>query len=217
MKQTKDNRQKTTDKNAPLGKLGKRRSLKPLFLSFNFLIAFSLFFSTVYTGADVGSIPIKKNQILPLSSFTDILSQNHISYLGLMGKNKFSFKDIHGSTLIIELFSTYCMSCPKNYPVLNSIYNYVESNKELKDKVKVFGIAIGNTQDEINEHIKIYSLIFPVLTDYWFTFHKAIGSPRVPFTIIAKKITKNKIKVLFVHQGVIDNEDIILQNIPKNL
>ncbi len=216
MKQIKNDRQKTTDKDFTFEKWNKRQLLKPLFLSFSFLIVL-LLFSPVHIEADAGTIPIKKNQLLPQSSFTDTLNQNHTTYLGLIGKNKFSFKDIQGSIFIIEFFSTYCMSCPRNYPVLNSLFNNVESDKNLKDKVKIIGIAVGNTQDEINEHIKKYSLEFPVLTDYWFTFHKAIGSPRVPFTIIAKKIAKNKIKVLFVHQGIIENEDIILENIPKSL
>lgn len=183
-----------------------------------YLITF-FFISLLAFDIEADGVPdtIKTSQLLPLSSFTDNLKQEHRDYLGLNGKNKFTFKDIHGSILIIELFSTYCMSCPKNYPVLNSLYNYVENNKKLKDKVKIFGIAIGNSQEEVKEHINKYNLEFPIFTDYRFTFHKLIGSPRVPFTIIAEKISKNKYKVLFIHQGILDNRDIIIKNIPGHI
>ncbi len=193
-----------------------KKILTKIFL-ITFITGFALIFFTAHTKADVGPILIKKNQILPLSSFTDKLTSEHISYLGLTGRSKFSFKDFKCDILVIELFSTYCMSCPKNYPVLNSVYNYVENDKKLKDKVKVIGIAIGNTYEEVNELIKKYNLLFPVLTDYRFSFHREIGSPRVPFTIIARNTTKNRFKVIYTHQGIIDNEGIILKNIPKSL
>ncbi|NWF98551.1 MAG: TlpA family protein disulfide reductase [Nitrospirae bacterium] len=190
---------------------------KNLFLRkyiFSYAFVFILILSITIQEVSANSAHIKKNQFLPVLSFIDILPSEHTQYLGIDKKNKFSFKDFHGSIFIIELFSTYCMSCPKNYPILNSIYNYIESNKKLKDNVKVFGIAVGNTKDEVDEHIKKYKLIFPILTDYQFIFHKATGSPRVPFTIICKKITKNKFKILYIHEGIIESEDIILKNIP---
>jgi peroxiredoxin len=135
-----------------------------------------------------------------------------MKYLGLSRQKNFSLNDIQGSLLVIELFSTYCTSCPRNVPIMNDVYATVEKDAKLKGKVKVFGIAIGNTGKEVEAYNKAYNVLFPVLTDYDFSVHSALGSPRVPHTIFLRKPAKGK-TIVDSHQGVLDSTENVLKKI----
>ena len=152
-----------------------------------------------------------KGSLLPVFTFQNTLSKEEKMYLGLSLKNKFSLKDIQGNLLIIEVFSTYCMSCPKNIPVLNEVYSAIENDPGLKGKVKIAGIAVGNTENEKQSYKKEYRIQYPVITDYHFKFHKIIGNPRVPYTIFVKRNPKGKNAIVFyTHQGILDSSKRII-------
>ena len=112
---------------------------------------------------------------------------------------------------IIEVFSTYCMSCPQDVPILNRVYSVIESDPGLKGKVKVIGIAVGNNEVEAQGFKKDHGVLYPVLTDNRFIVHKALGNPRVPFTLWIKKGHLNR--VVDIHQGVLDSPDAVLQRV----
>jgi hypothetical protein len=159
-----------------------------------------------------------KGSLLPAFTFQNTLSKEENMYLGLSRKDTFPLKDIQAKYLIIEVFSTYCMSCPKNVPVLNEVYSAIEHDPELKGKVKIVGIAVGNTENEIKTYRKAYGIKYPVFADYSFAFHKAIGNPRVPYTIFMERIAGGKKVVIFyTHQGVIDSPEDILQRVKDEL
>ena len=156
--------------------------------------------------------PITMGARLPDTIFQDHLSKEERSYLGLSRKTKFSLKDISGTLLLIEVFSTYCTSCPRNVPVLNTVYSSVEDDPALKGKVKVISIAVGNTSNEIESFKREYKVLYPVLSDLPFIVHKALGNPRVPYTILVKKNVKGDV-VIDAHQGEIGSPGGVLHNI----
>jgi hypothetical protein len=55
------------------------------------------------------------------------------------------------------------------------------------------------------------------LTDFTFVFHKALGNPRVPFTIIVKKEAREKYIVIYTYLGVIESADSLLKEVKKLL
>lgn len=159
-------------------------------------------------------------QTKPLSScgnlfslnFRDTLSGEEETYLGVSGKHAFPLKKIKGSVLVFEVFSTFCTVCPQNVPVINTVYSSIENDPALKGKVNVIGIAIGNTRNEVSGYKKEHKILFPILTDYNFAAHKALGNPRVPYTIIIKKTADRAIcSPVYTHQGILDSADGILK------
>ena len=178
-----------------------------IFFSLTF---FFLFLSQVFVYAETK--PIGRGARFPYVTFQDNLSKDERSYLGLSRKKDFSLKDIDGTLFLIEVFSTYCTSCPKNVPVLNDVYSAIRNDPGLKGKVKLFSIAVGNTGNEAESFKKEYKILYPVLTDIHFTAHKALGNPRVPYTILIRRTTKGTI-VVDTHQGVIDSTDALLRTI----
>ncbi|MFA6055883.1 MAG: TlpA disulfide reductase family protein [Thermodesulfovibrionales bacterium] len=139
------------------------------------------------------------------------------TYLGLTVGKKLSLKDIRCSVIIIEVFNTYCTSCPRNIPVINEVYSRSETDPKLKGKIKVISVAAGNTGEEIISYKKTHSVSYPILSDLHFTLHKALGNPRVPYTIIIKRNRQGKNKIIYTRQGIIDSPEPLLKIVGKHL
>jgi peroxiredoxin len=156
--------------------------------------------------------PQPKGKKLPKIAFTDTVSGETMKYLGLSREGNFSLDDMKGSLFVLEVFSTYCTSCPRNVPILNEVYRAVEKDAVMNGKIKIIGIAIGNTRREADTYKETYNLLFPVLTDYNFAAHQILGNPRVPYTMYVKKTKKGKF-VIDTHQGTIDSAEVVLKRL----
>lgn len=173
-----------------------------------------LFFFCIFCSAETVANGKSQAKIasLPTIVFKDAVPVETRQYLGLSKQRNFSFKDIEGSLIVIELFSTYCMTCPKNVPIINDVYRAVEKDPKLKGRVKVIGIAIGNTAKEVESYKKAHNLLFPVLTDYDFSVHDILGNPRVPYTMFVKGSAGAK-KIVDSHQGLLDSAEMVLKTV----
>jgi thiol-disulfide isomerase/thioredoxin len=161
--------------------------------------------------------PIAAGDSFPDLSFRDFLSKGDRDYLGMGKKRTFLLKDMQGDFFIFEIFSTYCMSCPKNVPVLDTVYSTINNDPELRHKVKLVSVAVGNTESEAQNYKRQYKVLYPVLTDFTFAFHKALGNPRVPYTMIVRRDVSGKNIVVYTHLGVIQAADSLLNEVRKLL
>jgi len=75
------------------------------------------------------------------------------------------------------------------------------------------GIAVGNTANEIKQYNREFKVSYPVLTDYSFAVHKALGNVRVPFTIFVKRDVRGQYVVVATHQGVYDAADDVMKTL----
>jgi len=172
------------------------------FLSFVLCLEL-LLITTIYAETK----PIEKGAPFPHIIFKDTASKKAEKNLGLLRKSNFSFREIAGSLTIIEVFNTYCVSCPKNVPILNKLYSAIENDPKLNGKVKLFSIAVGNNQNEVKGYRNLHKVLYPVLTDLDFSIHKTLGSPRVPYAIFVKRSAKGKDIVADTHSGIFDSYD----------
>ena len=192
------------------------RSLKNI----RFIALLSILFCFIVLSHGLISADIKligKGAQFPDVTFKDGVSKEERSYLGLSRKANFSFKDFTGSLFITEVFSTYCMSCPKNVPILNDAYSAIQNDPELKGKIKVIGIAVGNNSNEVEGFRKEYRVLYPILSDPRFTAHTALGNPRVPCTLFIRKNTKGNNIVIYAHQGVFGSTEEVMRKVREIL
>jgi len=140
----------------------------------------------------------------PDLTFTQTLSKNEQTYLGIPPKKSFSFSEIHGNLILIEIISIYCVSCQRQAPIFNELYSSIEKDPRLRGKVMMIGVAAGNSLHEVEFFKKTYQVPYPILADPKFDAHIAVGSPRTPFTIWIRKDARERGIVVSTHLGMMD-------------
>jgi hypothetical protein len=69
---------------------------------------------------------------------------------------------------------------------LNTLHKLIQ-DKGLSDKLKLVGLAAGNSPFEVNVFKEKYAITFPLLPDKDFTAHKALGQVGTPFYYVLKR------------------------------
>jgi peroxiredoxin len=89
----------------------------------------------------------------------------HLDYLGVPPGETFALSDIQARILIIEVFSMYCPHCQKEAPIVNRLFQQIQADPKLKERIKIIGIGVGNTPYEVGFFRKTYSVPFPLFAD----------------------------------------------------
>ncbi len=112
----------------------------------------------------------------------------------------------------------YCPVCQGDAPAVNKLYEAIQSNPALMDKVRVIGIGVGNTPFEVDVFRKKFGIKFPLLADDSFSAQEAMAQRiRTPTFIILKAEGKNSLKVIRTHVGEIKDGEAFLKSISFNL
>jgi thiol-disulfide isomerase/thioredoxin len=108
------------------------------------------------------------------------------NYLGLSGEGLFRIPQIKAEGVLIEVFNTYCPICQTTTSTMGDLYRQIENNSDLKDKIKLIGIGVGNNDLEAKIFKQTYNVPFPIFSDENYEIHKALGEVRTPFFIALK-------------------------------
>lgn len=133
-------------------------------------------------------------------------------YLGLTGKGTFAIPQIKARVVIVQILSMYCPICQKDAPVVNEVFNALETKPALKDKVKIVGVAAGNTPFEAGVFRKKFDVRFPLIADDDMQFQKISKDRILTPTFIVLKVEKGKkLKLIKVHVGMIHKAQELLE------
>ena len=69
---------------------------------------------------------------------------------------------------------------------MNEFYQAIEQRKDLKGKMKIIGIGIGDTPADVQYFKRKYKVPFPLFPDEDMSIHTALGKPRAPYFIAVK-------------------------------
>ena len=109
------------------------------------------------------------------------------NYLGLQQGEFFTLKNIKADVVLVEIMSVYCPSCQRQVRPYNELFDLIESSAKTKGRIKMLGIAVGNSEVEIEDFYKKYKVKFPIVPDPNFAMHSAIGGSRTPFSIYVRQ------------------------------
>lgn len=68
--------------------------------------------------------------------------------------------DYLGKVLVVNFWATWCGPCVREMPSLQLAANQLKS-----DNVRVIGVAVGETRDDINRYLQKQRIDFPLLAD----------------------------------------------------
>ena len=91
--------------------------------------------------------------------------QTEKDYLGLSGKGTFKVGQIKAQVVIIEVFSFYCPICQVQAPLVAEVYQKIQGRPDLKEKIKMIGIAATNSAFEAQSFKETHHVPFPVFPD----------------------------------------------------
>jgi peroxiredoxin len=127
--------------------------------------------------------------------------QNAKNYLGHTGEGSFTISQIKSQVVIIEIFNMYCNNCQNEAPRVNELYQALSKDANLKSKIKMIGIGVGNTPLEVEVFRKTYGVPFPLFPDEDYSIHKAIGEVRTPYFIGVKINADKSLSVFHTKEG----------------
>ena len=99
---------------------------------------------------------------------------------------------------------------------MNELYRAIQSNEDLKNKIKLIGIGVGNSDFEVNFFRKKYEVPFPLFSDEDYTIHKALAEVRTPYFIGVRLNSDGSNKVFYSKLGGFKNADKFLKSMVKS-
>ena len=146
----------------------------------------AILFSVSVSSTLAANVPPSKSDALPKINLPIPKNPAEKTYLGLPGTGSFKIPQIKAKLVIVEVFSMYCPYCQKDAPRINEMYQVIENNPDLKNKIKIIGIGAGNSSFEVEVFKKTYSVPFPLFSDRDFSIHKLLGEVRTPYFVTIK-------------------------------
>lgn len=119
------------------------------------------------------------------------------TYLGIEQEGFFTIPSIKADVVIVYFFSLYCRFCALQSPVINDLYYAIDKDPDLKKKIKIIGIGIGNTAMEVDAYKDETRLLFPLIPDPDFSVHKAYGEITTPHFFVVRIRGDGRHKIVY--------------------
>jgi hypothetical protein len=108
-------------------------------LVFILVLLFCSFIPVGFTRGQTSPKGTKLGDLFPSYAFPPSISSQDRTYLGLAEEKPFTLGDIQADLIVLELLNIYCTSCQKQASMYNEVFDLVERDPVMKDKVKWMG------------------------------------------------------------------------------
>jgi hypothetical protein len=148
-------------------------------------------------------------QTVGAAQFMAPITEDMAQYLGLAQAGAFSVKDVKAPYLLVEQFNSLCRYCIAQAPVMNSLFDLVENDAQMKDKLKFVGAGQGDDETKMQRWQASHNVPFALVPDPDRSFSKAMNFTIYPVTLVLDKTGK----ILFVQIGAIENANEVFTKI----
>jgi hypothetical protein len=129
-------------------------------------------------------------------------------YLGVKNGANFTLNQMNAKLILVDILSVLCPQCHKNAPKVNRLFNIIENDPQLHS-VKLFGLAFGDNSKLVDAYVQKYKVRFPIFPDPDDEIGDLFAGMGPPSIVITNKTGK----VLFIHEGVIEDIDFVMEEI----
>lgn len=168
------------------------------------LFMFTLLWLTFHSTGLFAETPstISTGYLFPELQFTSPTQAADKDYLGLDDQPYFSPSEINAQVVLFEFLNVHCPHCQKQAAVYNQLFDRIEQQPQLRQQIKMIGIAVGNQDKEILKFKQKYHVPFPIIADADFLYWRSIGGRSTPFTVYVRQArTGQKGVVAATHHG----------------
>ena len=123
------------------------------------------------------------------------------AYLGLAPGETFSINQIAAEVVLVEILNVLCPHCQKQTRPYNELFEMIEEDPQTRGKILMLGVAVGNSDLQIEDFIDIYAVDFPIVSDKSFKLHTAVGGGPTPFSIYLRRDADKPSVVAGTHLG----------------
>jgi peroxiredoxin len=145
------------------------------------MTVFSAVLFCLFTGLNVSAAD-RVAELLPEFTLPLPEQAEHRTYLGIedLEGDSFTVADIKADVVLIELFSMYCPYCQAEAPLINELYEMMQTLPAAGPSVKIIGIGASNSQFEVNNFRDTYKIGFPLFPDQDMSIYKALSGAGTP-------------------------------------
>jgi len=129
------------------------------------------------------------------------LLESERTYLGLPPGETFTLSQVGGEIVLVEILNVLCPHCRKQTLPYNNLFRMIEDDPQTCGKIRMLGVAVGNSDLQIEDFIDIYAVDFPVVSDRSFKLHTAIGGGPTPFSVYLRRDAGKPSVVAGTHLG----------------
>jgi len=174
----------------------------------------------VLVGMGVGSVQAKVKppavgQAWPDVTLTTPRDVAQRAYLGLGAVKTFKITQVKARVVVVEIYSMYCPYCQHEASNVNRLHRVIEADPRLKGKIKLIGLAAGNSPFEVEVYRKKFQVPFPLLPDLDFAAHRLLGKPRTPYFLGVLIGPGAKTRVIYSKLGVLGDVKTFLAGLSK--
>jgi thiol-disulfide isomerase/thioredoxin len=177
---------------------------RKLAIIFSVLIVGVMLASSSTRGADEVSSQ-KHDQSFAVFQLPVPENQKEREYLGLTGKDDFKVGQIKAGIVLIEVLSMYCPHCQHTAPLMEKVYDQIEGRADLKGRIKIIGIGMGNNAYELKLFKEKYKVSFPLFPDERVRISDLLGVTGTPTFIGVKVGADGKAEQFFLSRGAFDD------------
>ncbi len=145
---------------------------------------------------------VQVGQPFPAITFEAPPDDKQLAYLGVTPGDDLDPAAVNARLVIVEFLNIYCPHCPREASRVNALYELIQ-DKGWGDRVKMLGIGVTNTAEEVETFVKYYKVPFPVVPDYTLKSADILGEVYTPYFVVILRPAQGPTRVLYAADGAL--------------